>query len=106
MKCHEAFLSGQEALDRFLWNETAQYYNAYSTANFDYERFVNATHLEVCGTSDDGARAVDGESDAQDEKDPLGWTSCLEGAPATPGAIMTDSFYAQVGNITVSIRVG
>ena len=105
MKCHDAFLEGQVALDLFLWNETAQYYNAYTTLNFDYERFVNATNLEVCDISGDGAPAVDGERGAQDEKDPSGRT-CLEGDPATPGAIMADSFYAQVGNTAVGIRAG
>jgi hypothetical protein len=85
------------ALDNFLWNETAQYYNAYSTVDFDFERFVNATH--VCGISDAGA---DSKTDAQDE-DPTGQT-CLEGDPATPGAIMADSFYSQVGNTKIMDR--
>ena len=103
IKCREAFLDGQVALDHFLWNETAQYYNAYSTVDFDYERFVDATHLEVCG-SDAGAPAVDSKRGSQDEN-PSGQT-CLEGDPATPGAIMADSFYSQVGNTTVNIRGG
>lgn len=103
IECHEAFLDGQVALDHFLWNETAQYYNAYSTVDFDYERFVNATHLEVCGVSDAGAPTVDSKKDAKDDEDQSGQT-CLEGNPATPGAIMTDSFYSQVGNTTVNIR--
>jgi hypothetical protein len=97
-QCRQAFLDGQMALDNFLWNETAQHYNAYSTVGFDYERFVNATHLEVCGISDAGA---DSKTDAQDE-DPAGQT-CLEGDPANPGAIMVDSFYSQVGNMKVNI---
>ena len=105
IKCREAFLDGQVALDHFLWNETAQYYNAYSNVDFDYERFVNATHLEVCGISDAGAPAVDSKRDSQDEEDPSGQT-CLEGDPAIPGAIMADSFYSQVGNTTVNIRAG
>ena len=100
-QCRQAFLDGQVALDNFLWNETAQHYNAYSTVGFDYERFVNATHLDVCGISDAGA---DSKMDAQDEEleDPSGRT-CLDGDPATPGAIMADSFYSQVGNTKVNI---
>ena len=94
-RCHQAFLDGQVALDNFLWNKTTQHYNAYSTFGFDYEKLVNATHLEVCGhgVSDAGA---DNKTDAQDEN-PAG-QMCLEGDPASPGAIMTDSFYSQVGN--------
>ena len=93
-QCHQAFLDGQVALDNFLWNETAQYYNAYSTAGFDYEKFVNETHLELCSALDAGA---DNKTDAQDEEDSAG-QKCLEGDPANPGAIMADSFYAQVVN--------
>ena len=94
-RCHQAFLDGQVALDNILWNKTAQYYNAYSTVGFDYKKFVNATHLEVFNISD--ARAGS-KTDAQDKKNSAGQT-CLEGDPATPGAIMADSFYSQVGNI-------
>ena len=85
------------ALDNFLWNETAQYYNAYSTVGFDYEKFVNETHLEVCSVSDAG---TDTKTDAQDEENPEG-QMCLEGDPANPGAIMADSFYSQVGNTKI-----
>ena len=98
-QCHQAFLDGQVALDNFLWNETAQYYNAYSTVGFDYEKFVTETHLEVCSISDAGA---DSKMDAQDEDDSAG-QMCLQGDPATPGAIMADSFYSQVGNTKVNI---
>lgn len=28
--CQKAFITGQQALDRLLWNETARYYNAYT----------------------------------------------------------------------------
>ena len=90
-------------MDHFLWNETAQYYNAYTNMGFDYEKFVNATHLKLCGTSDEAASAL-GDSKgggAQEEEDPTG-QECVEGDPATPGAIMTDSFYSQVGNTVVS----
>ena len=61
-QCRQAFLDGQVALDNFLWNETAQHYNAYSTVGFDYEKFVNATHLDVCGISDAG---TDSKTDVQ-----------------------------------------
>ena len=100
-QCRQAFLDGQVALDNFLWNETAQHYNAYSTVGFDYEKFVNATHLEVCGISDAGANS---KTDTQDdhEEDTAG-QMCLEGDPATPGAIMADSFYSQVGNTKINI---
>ena len=98
-RCHQAFLDGQVALDNFLWNETAQHYNAYSTVGFDYENFVNATHLKVCNISDAEA---DSKTDAQDKKNSDGQT-CLEGDPVTQGAIMADSFYSQVGNTKVNI---
>ena len=91
-KCQEAFLEGQAALDHFLWNETAQYYNAYTNKGFDYEKFVNATHLKLCGTSHEAAH------DTRKEEDP--GRLCVEGDPSTPGAIMTDSFYSQVGKET------
>ena len=94
--CHEAFLEGQAALDYFLWNETAQYYNAYTNTGFDYDKFVNATHLKLCGTSDGAARA-DSKGGARGRKDP-GGRICVEGDPTSPGAIMTDSFYSQVGD--------
>ena len=93
--CQEAFLEGQEALDYFLWNETAQYYNAYTNTGFDLDKFVNTTHLKICGTSDKAARA-DSKEGARGEEDP-GGRPCVEGDPTTPGAIMTDSFYSQVG---------
>ena len=96
-QCHQAFLDGQVALDNFLWNETAQYYNAYSTVGFNYEKFVNETHLEECSVLHAGA---DSKTDAQDEEDPARQI-CLEGDPANPGAIMADSFYSQVGNTKV-----
>ena len=89
-------------MDSFLWNETAQYYNAYTNMGFDSEKFVSATHLKLCGTSDEAASALDdSKGGAQEEEDPTGW-ECVEGDPATPGAIMTDSFYSQVGNTAVS----
>ena len=96
-QCHQAFLDGQVALDNFLWNETAQYYNAYSTIGFDYEKFVSETHLEECSVSDTG---TDSKMGAQNEENPEG-QMCLEGDPANPGAIMADSFYSQVGNTKV-----
>ena len=100
-QCHQAFLDGQVALDNFLWNETAQHYNAYSTVDFDYKKFVNESHLEVFNISDAGA---DSKMDAQDEEDPAG-QMCLEGDPATPGAIMADSFYSQVGKKKVFFSI-
>ena len=89
-------------MDYFLWNETAQYYNAYSNVDFDYQKFVNATHLKLCGTSDEAAGALaDNKGGAQEEEDPAG-RECVEGDPTTPGAIMTDSFYSQVGNTALT----
>ena len=82
-------------LDNFLWNEAALHYDAYSTVGFDYKRFVNATHLEMCGISD---AEVDSKTNVQNEKDPSG-QMCLEGDPGAPGAIMADSFYSQVGKL-------
>ena len=102
-KCQEAFLEGQAALDYFLWNETAQYYNAYTNTGFDFDKFANATHLKICGTSDKVVRA-DSKGDARGGKDP-GGQPCVEGDPTTPGAIMTDSFYSQVGGIQQFVRV-
>lgn len=89
-------------MDSFLWNETAQYYNAYTNMGLDYEKFVNATQLKLCGTSNEAASPLaDSKGDARKEEDP-GGRECVDGNPATPGAIMTDSFYSQVGNIVVS----
>ena len=99
--CHEAFLEGQAALDYFLWNETAQYYNAYTTEGFDYEKFY---HVKICGTSDEAAHA-DSKVGARGGKDP-GGRPCVRGDPTTPGAIMTDSFYSQVGGIQQFVGVG
>eukprot|EP00731_Ephydatia_muelleri_P017922 Em0010g1020a len=78
--CHEAFLKGQVALDQYLWNEAAQYYNAYTVdEGFDYERYRNSTNLTLCLY----------ESGRNEEK-------CVLGDPNSPGPLMSDSFYAQV----------
>ena len=105
MTCHKAFVLGQQALDQFLWNETSQYYNAYSTMGFDYETFVNATGMEVCGYPENGTHTID-RSDAQEKR--RGNTTeqiCVEGNPATPGAIMADSFYSQVGKLQLLLKL-
>ena len=71
-QCHDAFVKGQVALDLYLWNETAEYYNAYTT--------------EYCGQQ--------GGGQAKRRK----WFKEEVGLdPNTPGAFMSDSFYAQVG---------
>ena len=99
--CHNAFVVGQHALDKHLWNETAQYYNAYSTEGFDYEMYVNATGLEMCGYSSENRTHTIDRSHIH-AKRRVTDQICVEGNPATPGAIMTDSFYSQVGKIQQS----
>ena len=96
MKCHQAFLRGQQALDHFLWNETAQYYNAYSIMDFDYESFVEATGLEVCGYPESGKHTTVSSGARETRRRETSQQTCVEGNPATPGAIMADSFYSQV----------
>eukprot|EP00731_Ephydatia_muelleri_P017942 Em0010g1040a len=73
--CHEAFVKGQVALDQYLWNETAQYYNAYTP--------------EYCGQA--SARQIKSRKwFMEGQKEKVGTEL------NTTGAIMADSFYAQV----------
>ncbi len=83
-ECHEAFLAGQDTLDNKLWNSTGKYYNAYSTTDEDFaeELFFNDNlEMNLCGYP----------KYHREE-----WGDCYDGSPTTPGAIMTDTFYAQV----------
>ena len=70
-------------MDELLWNDTHKYYNAYVTTEeeFDKEAFFQSTKLNLCSYPEYH----------RDE-----WGECVEGKPTTPGAIMTDTFYAQV----------
>ena len=70
----KAYLKGQGNMDVYQWNQTSHYYNAYTMVSSSEEyrpmRYVQTKR---------------------------GWTKLPgRGQPATPGAIMTDSFYAQV----------
>ena len=76
--CHQAFIRGQQALDKFLWNETARHYNAYT----------QYTPGDPYKPSTDGYTDIHGRTNT-------GYGTG-EALPDTPGAIMTDTFYAQV----------
>lgn len=87
-ECHKAFLRGQNALDRLLWNETARYYNAYTyEEKQDLHNPSSAwQHTHVHGEPNDTLKQY-GKA-----KSPL-------------GAIMTDTFYSQVNYICVFVCV-
>ena len=72
-------------MDKFLWNNTHNYYNAYFTTKeqFDKESFFSYLNINLCSFP---------------EHHRPEWGECLEGDPTTPGAIMTDTFYAQVNS--------
>ena len=85
-QCEEAFVRGQLKMDELLWNSTAQYYNAYTTAEGEFDEssfFTDDLGVNLCSYPE-----------YQREE----WGECVEGWPTTPGAIMTDTFYAQVCN--------
>ena len=85
-ECHEAFIRGQQALDRLLWNETARYYNAYIPMS-DSENSRNSS--TIWDTASKRTRM-----DAQDTTN-----LTYEAGPDDPlGAIMTDTFYSQVSS--------
>ena len=87
-------------LDNFLWNETAQYYNAYSTADeFIYENFVSESGVELCDYGQYDVPA-DSEHVLRRRRKSL---PCLEGRPTSPGAVMADTFYAQVNERSDSV---
>ncbi len=76
-ECHTAYIHGQRALDDLLWNETAKYYNAYEACCSQHP--CTEQYSEEYSYLKDGTLAhVRGSH------------------PNTPGAIMTDTFYAQV----------
>ena len=62
----------------------------------EYESFVEATGLEVCGCPESGRRTTDSSGDQETRRRETSEQTCVEGNPATPGAIMADSFYSQV----------
>ena len=68
------------AVDQYLWNETAQYYNAYTT--------------EYCGQESPGPSWSSRKWHRGGQKGEEEGKVALD--PNTPGAIMSDSFYAQV----------
>lgn len=90
LRCNLAFHRGQDMLDFHLWNETGQYYNAYTTTEeqFDAEAFFNDSQLNLCSYPDYKPDDVRYNEKGEEE--------CVQGRPTTPGAIMTDTFYAQV----------
>ncbi len=83
LECHTAFLVGQDTLDDILWNSTGKYYNAYSTTEEDFaeELFFEDLRVNLCDYP-------------KYHKEERG--ECYGGSPTNPGAIMTDTFYAQV----------
>lgn len=82
-ECHKAFLAGQDAIDDKLWNSTGKYYNAYSATaeEFKKELFFKDLGMNLC----------DYPEYHKEE-----WGECYDGNPTTPGAVMADTFYAQV----------
>ncbi len=102
-ECHTYFLYGQEALDRILWNETARYYNAYEPITTDSEapdddgsRYKAYTHL-VPDNEMDRVTAADAFMMANSYwPDMYNDSEGYLAAQSPPGALMTDSFYAQV----------
>ena len=70
-------------MDQLLWNSTEKYYNAYTLAGgeFDKDSFFEDLNMNLCGY----------EEYHREE-----WGECYDGDPTNPGAIMTDTFYAQV----------
>lgn len=70
-------------MDAKLWNSTGKYYNAYSATaeQFKEELFFEKLGLNLCGYP-------------KYHKEE--WGECYEGNPTTPGAVMADTFYAQV----------
>ena len=82
-ECDQAFVKGQVAMDKFLWNNTHKYYNAYVTTRkeFDKDSYFKDLKINLC---------------SYPEYHRPEWGECLEEDPTTPGAIMTDTFYAQV----------
>ncbi|XP_064405275.1 uncharacterized protein LOC135350425 [Halichondria panicea] len=91
LECHTAFLVGQDTLDDILWNSTGKYYNAYSTTEEDFaeELFFEDLRVNLC----------DYPKYHKEE-----WGECYDGSPTNPGAIMTDTFYAQV--LAYSLGIG
>ncbi len=100
-ECHTYFLYGQEALDRILWNETARYYNAYEPQLNDREapddsRYKAYTRL-VPDNEMDRVTAADAFMMANSDW-PIMYNDSegLLAAQSPRGALMTDTFYAQV----------
>ena len=83
-ECRNASVRGQLKMDELLWNSTAEYYNAYTTAEGEFNEssfFTDDLGVNLC---------------SYPEYHHEEWGECVEGVPTTPGAIMTDTFYAQV----------
>ena len=92
-QCENAFVRGQLKMDEVLWNSTAQYYNAYTITDGEFDEtsfFTDDVQLNLC---------------AYPEYHREEWGECVEGIPTTPGAIMTDTFYAQVVCVCVCVCV-
>ena len=70
-------------MDKFLWNNTHKYYNAYVTTpeEFNEKAFFSNLKINIC--------------EYPKYHNPE-WGKCFEGDPTAHGAIMTDTFYAQV----------
>lgn len=99
--CQKNFKLAQDALDEYLWNETAQYYNAYYVdypSDFDYKGWLRETGIKICEFEkeefSDDEENMSGRARLFRKKP--GSDVCVDSMPATKGALMTDSFYAQV----------
>ena len=77
-ECNKAFVRGQQALDRILWNETARHYNAYTP-----NKPSHTTGVQSRGAGTDTQKRYGANVTYEANPDPL-------------GAIMTDTFYSQV----------
>ena len=86
-ECHKAFVRGQQALDRLLWNETARHYNAYTYNTADNGRDSHKPSPTRYSDVHDGEQVG---------TDTHGANGTRETAIDPPGAIMTDTFYSQV----------
>ncbi len=91
VECHSAYLRGQGAVDHLLWNETGKYYNAYDAYDQgdgigQYKDLQSNAYSYL----EDGGPVGEGD---------------LQANPDTPGAIMADTFYAQVSWYSLDINV-
>ncbi|XP_023931770.1 uncharacterized protein LOC106167159 [Lingula anatina] len=88
--CQSAYRRGVEAIDKYQWNATHEYYNAYTTLN-------KVDSIDFRLDSKNFRSTLGKMIEAQ------GLVGVTENLPATPGAVMADSFYAQVVAFSVGL---